>query len=176
MSTDKQQEWFQTRLRWAVMEEGHGLMRWREAEHIFLSDSRETAFQEALRIGRAEEYSLLPDERNEVAIDCRFAEVVSLEELGTRRTHFEVFDVWVPGPEQRFDGGDLGTALVDSCCTLPAFLGDFLKRAAVAVEGGLLACQRLPALHDHIDIFRVQLDAHAGALGQFGRRERCAAA
>lgn len=82
MSTDKQQEWFQTRLRWAVMEEGHGLMRWREAEHIFLSDSRETAFQEALRIGRAEEYSLLPDERNEVAIDCRFAEVVSLEEFG----------------------------------------------------------------------------------------------
>jgi len=91
MSTDKQQEWFQTRLRWAVMEEGHGLMRWRDAEHIFLSDSRETAFQEALRIGRAEEYSLLPDERNEVAIDCRFAEVVPLEELGTRRTHFEVY-------------------------------------------------------------------------------------
>ena len=54
MSTDKQQEWFQTRLRWAVMEEGHGLMRWREAEHIFLSDSRETAFQEALRIALAE--------------------------------------------------------------------------------------------------------------------------
>jgi hypothetical protein len=26
-----------------------------------------------------------------VAIDCRFAAVVSLEELGTRRTHFEVY-------------------------------------------------------------------------------------
>jgi hypothetical protein len=90
MSAEKQQ-WFQARLKWAVMEEGCGLVRWREAEHIFLSDNRATAFQEALRIGRAEEYSLLPDERNGVAIDCRFAEVASLEELGTRCTRFEVY-------------------------------------------------------------------------------------
>jgi hypothetical protein len=73
------------------MEEGYGLVRWREAEHIFLSDSRETAFQEALQTGRAREYSLIPDERNAVAIDCRFAEVASLEELGTGRTRFEVW-------------------------------------------------------------------------------------
>ena len=91
MSTEEPREWFQARLRWAVMEDGHGLVRWREAEHIFLSDSRQAAFQEALRMGRAEEYSLLPDERNDVAIDCRFAEVVSLEELGTGRTRFEVY-------------------------------------------------------------------------------------
>lgn len=47
-----------------------------EAEYICLSDSREAAFQEALRIGQSEEYSLFPDERNNVTIDCRFAEVV----------------------------------------------------------------------------------------------------
>jgi hypothetical protein len=72
------------------MEEGHGLVRWREAEHTLLGDNREMAFREALRIGRAEEYSLLPDERNDVAIDGRFARVVSLEGLGTQRTRFEV--------------------------------------------------------------------------------------
>jgi hypothetical protein len=91
MSAEKQQKWFQARLRWAMMEEGRGLIRWQESEHIFRSDSRATAFQEALRIGRAKEYSLIPDERNEVAIDYRFAEVTSLEEPGRECTAFEVY-------------------------------------------------------------------------------------
>jgi hypothetical protein len=43
-----ERQWFQARLRWAVMEEGRGLDHWREAEHIFQSDSREAAFAEAL--------------------------------------------------------------------------------------------------------------------------------
>lgn len=90
MNTGKAPEWFQARLRWAVMEEGCGLIRWREAEHIFLSANREMAFQEALRIGRSEEYALFPDERNAVTMDCRFAEVVTLEQLGTGCTAFEV--------------------------------------------------------------------------------------
>lgn len=75
------------------MEEGHGLTQWREAEHIFLSENRETAFQEALRLGYAEECSLIPtedDDRNPT-IDFRFAEVVYLEELGMGRTAFEVY-------------------------------------------------------------------------------------
>jgi hypothetical protein len=90
MNAHNTREWFQARLRWAVMEEGYGLIRWREAEHIFLSNDRQTAFQEALRIGRSEEYALFPDERNDVTMDCRFAEVVTLEELGTGRTAFHV--------------------------------------------------------------------------------------
>ena len=49
MSEMKPRQWFQARLRWAVLEEGHGLYQWREAEHIFLSEDREAAFQEALR-------------------------------------------------------------------------------------------------------------------------------
>ena len=53
MSGMKPRQWFQARLRWAVLEQGRGLDHWREAEHIFLSADRETAFQEALRIGYA---------------------------------------------------------------------------------------------------------------------------
>jgi hypothetical protein len=56
----KPRQWFQARLRWAVLEEGRGLAHWREAEHIFISEDRETAFQEALRIGYAGEYSFRP--------------------------------------------------------------------------------------------------------------------
>jgi hypothetical protein len=51
----RHQAWFQTRIGWAVGEEGRRIYRWRESEHIFWSENRETAFQEALRIGRQEE-------------------------------------------------------------------------------------------------------------------------
>jgi len=93
MSEPKPREWFQARLRWAILEEGLGLDRWREAEHIFLSEDRDTAFQEALRIGYAEEHSLTPakEQKGAPVIDCRFAEVVYLQELGMGRTAFEVY-------------------------------------------------------------------------------------
>ncbi len=93
MSEPKPRQWFQARLRWAVLEERRGLDHWREAEHIFLSENRDTAFQEALRLGEAEEYSLIPTKEDKRAptIDCRFAEIVYLEELGMGRTAFEVF-------------------------------------------------------------------------------------
>ena len=88
----KIRQWFQARLRWAVLEEGRGLDHWREAEHIFLSEDRDTAFREALRLGEAGEYSLCPtqEQKGEPEIDCRFAEVVYLEKLGMGRTAFEV--------------------------------------------------------------------------------------
>ena len=54
-------QWFQARLRWAVMEEGRGLDHWREAEDIFQSDSREAAFTEALRIRHSHEASPFED-------------------------------------------------------------------------------------------------------------------
>jgi hypothetical protein len=93
MSEPKPRQWFQARLRWAVLEEGRGLDHWREAEHIFLSEDRDTAFQEVLRIGAAEEYSLRPTKQDKEVpvIDCRFAEVVYLEERGVGRTAFEVY-------------------------------------------------------------------------------------
>jgi hypothetical protein len=93
MSEMKPRQWFQARLRWAMLEERRGLYRWREAEHIFLSENWDTAFQEVLRIGHAEEHSLSPaaDQKDAPTIDCRFAEVVYLEELGIGRTAFEVY-------------------------------------------------------------------------------------
>jgi len=93
MSQVKPRQWFQARLRWAVLEEGRGLYQWREAEHIFLSEDRDTAFQEALRIGYSEEWSVspTPDQKDAPTIDCRFAEVEYLQELGMGRTAFEVY-------------------------------------------------------------------------------------
>jgi len=85
-------QWFQARLRWAVMEEGRGLTQWREEEHIFLSTSRETAFQEALRLGYAEEYSLIPQPGDDLpVVDIRFVEVVYLEEQGAVPSAFKVY-------------------------------------------------------------------------------------
>ena len=93
MSQVKPRQWFQARLRWAVLEEGRGLYQWREAEHIFLSEDRDTAFQEVLRIGYSKEWSVAPnpEHTNAPTIDCRFAEVEYLEELGMGRTAFEVY-------------------------------------------------------------------------------------
>lgn len=93
MNEMKPRQWFQARLRWAVLEEGRGLDHWREAEHIFLSEDRETAFQEALRIGYAGEYSLspAPDQEPAPSFDYRFAKVEYLEELGMGRTSFAVY-------------------------------------------------------------------------------------
>lgn len=92
MSEPKPRQWFQARLRWAVLEQDRGLDHWREAEHIFLSEDRNSAFREVLRIGAAEEYSLMPTKQDKGAptIDCRLAEVVYLQELGMERTAFEV--------------------------------------------------------------------------------------
>jgi hypothetical protein len=93
MNEMKPRQWYQARLRWAVLEEGRGLANWREAEHIFISEDREAAFQEALQIGYADEYSLspAPDQAKAPSFACRFAEVEYLEELGQGRTSFEVF-------------------------------------------------------------------------------------
>ena len=93
MNEMKPRQWFQARLRWAVLEKGRGLDHWREAEHIYLSEDRQAAFQEALRIGYAGEYSLspAPDQEQGPSFDCRFAEVEYLEELGMGRTAFEVY-------------------------------------------------------------------------------------
>ena len=88
--SDKRKEWFQARLRWAVMEEGRGLDHWLEAEHIFQSDSREEAFAEALRIGHSQEYVVVPDRGRVTTFEHRLAEVVHLEEKGPAPTAFEV--------------------------------------------------------------------------------------
>jgi hypothetical protein len=89
----KPQKWFQARLRWAVLKQGRGLHRWRESEHFFLSEDRDTAFQEALRRGYEGECWLnpSPDQSHAPRLHCRFAEVRYLEEIGADPTSFTVY-------------------------------------------------------------------------------------
>jgi hypothetical protein len=112
MKETKPRQWFQARLKWAVLEEGRGLDHWREAEHFFLSEDPETAFQEALRIGYAGEYSLSPtaDQEQGPSYDCRFAEVEYLAELGTGRTSFEVYLGEKPAGDAIGFGGEFDPA------------------------------------------------------------------
>jgi hypothetical protein len=102
MSTVTPRQWFQVRLKWAGDGRSQGLTQWREAEHIFLSENRDTAFREAFRLGYAEEHSLIPteDDGRNLEIDVRFAEIVYLEELGMGRTAFEVYLGERQGTEQ----------------------------------------------------------------------------
>lgn len=85
-----ERQWFQARLRWAVMEEGRGLDHWLEAEYIFQSHSRDAAFTEALRIGHGQEYVVVPDRGCVTTFEHRLAEVVYLEEKGPAPVAFEV--------------------------------------------------------------------------------------
>ena len=82
------QQWYYAHLRWAVMVEGkQGLREWKETVHIFLSEDREAAFQQALLIGRKnEDYH----EEGRRLVEQRLAEVVQLDCLGTNPTEFRV--------------------------------------------------------------------------------------
>ena len=81
-------QWYYAQLRWAVMVEGkEGLREWKEAVHIFLSEDQETAFQQALELGRKGESIHREGRRN---IETRLAEVVRLDCLGLAQTQFEV--------------------------------------------------------------------------------------
>jgi len=91
MNDIQQKKWFQARLRWALLEEGRGLNRWREEEHIFLCQDRANAFSEALRIGPQGEIVLAPDQEGVGEVDCRFAEVSYLEEKERDVTSFTVW-------------------------------------------------------------------------------------
>jgi len=84
----RSKQWYYAQLRWAVMVEGkEGLRAWKEAIHIFLSEDEQTAFQQALEIGRLGE-DVHTEGRREV--ETRLAEVVRLDCLGSNSTQFEV--------------------------------------------------------------------------------------
>jgi hypothetical protein len=81
-------QWYYAQLRWAVMVEGkEGLREWNEAVHIFLADDAQTAFQQAIEIGRLGE-DVHTEGRREV--ETRLAEVLRLDCLGNSQTQFEV--------------------------------------------------------------------------------------
>jgi len=84
----RSKQWYYAQLRWAVMVEGkEGLRAWKEAVHIFLSEDEQTAFQQALELGRLGE-DIHTEGRREV--ETRLAEVVRLDCLGYDQTQFEV--------------------------------------------------------------------------------------
>lgn len=81
-------QWYYAQLRWAVMVEGkQGLREWKESVHIFQSEDQETAFQQALEIGRLGEDVHTEGWRE---VETRLAAVVRLDCLGGNRTQFEV--------------------------------------------------------------------------------------
>ena len=82
------QQWYYAHLRWAVMVEGkEGLRAWKEAVHIFLSEDQETAFQQALIIGRQSEDF---HEEGRRTVETRLAQIVRLDCLGDNMTSFEI--------------------------------------------------------------------------------------
>jgi len=45
--------WFHAQIRWAVLQEGkRGLLYWKESAYLFQSEDHQTAFQQALEMGR----------------------------------------------------------------------------------------------------------------------------
>jgi hypothetical protein len=84
----KCRQWYYAHLRWAVMVEGkQGLRQWKEAVHIFLSEDREAAFQQALLIGhRDEDYH----EEGRRLVESRLVEVLRLDCLGANPIEFRV--------------------------------------------------------------------------------------
>jgi hypothetical protein len=74
----KNQSWYHARLRWGVMHEEVGLIEWKEAVHIFLSEDWDAAFQQALEIGRIHE---TVEVQESLEVDTRLAEITELHEL-----------------------------------------------------------------------------------------------
>ena len=82
----KTKVWFHAQIRWAVLEEGkRGLRSWEESAYIFLSENDETAFQQALVMGRRHE-SYRKEGRRLVA--TKLAEIVSLDCYGANPSEF----------------------------------------------------------------------------------------
>lgn len=72
----KSKDWFHAQIRWAVLQEGkRGLLYWKESAYLFRSEDHETAFQQALEMGRRHEL-----------ITTKLAEIVSLDRLGPSPT------------------------------------------------------------------------------------------
>jgi len=72
-------EWFQARLRWAVMADGEGLRGWQEGTVLFRSRNEREAFQKALSIGQRRQGGGEEDGR---FVGLLLAEVVTLDRIG----------------------------------------------------------------------------------------------
>ncbi len=82
----KIKEWFHAQIRWAVLKEGKkGLRSWEESAYIFLSENHETAFEQALVMGRRHENIRKEGRR---LVSTKLAEIVSLDYYGANPSEF----------------------------------------------------------------------------------------
>lgn len=87
--------WFHAQIRWAVLEEGkRGLRSWEESAYIFQSENHETAFRQALAMGRRRENICKEGHR---LIITKLAEIVSLDCWGSNPSEFPLW----PGSSQK---------------------------------------------------------------------------
>jgi hypothetical protein len=79
----KTRQWYQARIRWAEMVEGHGIRNWEEGLYLFRSEDRDAAFQRALEIGEGGQSGGHEEgARRTRWVETRLAEVVTLDCLG----------------------------------------------------------------------------------------------
>ena len=72
-------EWYQARLRWAVMADEEGLRHWEESVVLFRSADPQEAFQRALAIGHRRAGGWEEEGR---FVGLRLSEVVTLDRIG----------------------------------------------------------------------------------------------
>src|SRR5215469_6771403 len=65
-----------------------------------------------------------------------------------------------------------GRHIARSFLRLLAFLRDLFEGAPVTVQLGFLSIKRLPALHDHVYVLRIEFDTAADTLSEFCGGER----
>jgi len=87
--------WFHAQIRWAVLVEGKkGLRSWEESAYIFLSENHETAFQQALIMGRRHENIRKEGGR---LVSTKLAGIITLDHYGANPSEFML----VSGGSQR---------------------------------------------------------------------------
>jgi hypothetical protein len=70
--------WYYAHMKWAVMAERRGLLRWEESVLLFRASDREAAFQIALQLGTKGEQGRLTSRG---WVEKRFAEILAMDEL-----------------------------------------------------------------------------------------------
>lgn len=81
----KAPKWFHAQIRWAVLDDKRGLRSWEESAYIFQSENHETAFQQALAMGR--HHQGISKEGRRLIVK-KLAEIVSLDYCGMNPSEF----------------------------------------------------------------------------------------
>src|SRR5215467_13955358 len=85
-----------------------------------------------------------------------------------RECKAQALNVRMLGTNLRLDSRHLLAAAGDSYSHPQAFFRDLVEASPIALQLGRLTAERLPALNDHIDELRVELNPQAHPVGEFG--------